>query len=329
MKTLVFSAKAFEISFLTQANADLHKLDFCQDRLDTHTARKAIGYQAISIFSADDASTNVLEKLYDFGIRYITLRSAGFDNVNLKKASSLGIQVANAPKYSPHAIAEHAVGLLQAINRKIVLAHDQLQEYNFTLDALVGQDLFRKKVGIIGTGKIGAVIARIMHGFGCELMAVDPKENPFLKSAYELYYTDLNTLCRQCDVVFLSVPLSSQTHHMIAADGLQKMQPGAIVVNVARGGVVDTQAILKSLDENQLGGYAADVYEKEKGVFSYDHSNKSIEDQQLQTLINHPKVVLTPHQAYATKEALTNIAKTTIANLTAWQEGLEAPNALN
>ncbi|MEQ3654267.1 MAG: NAD(P)-dependent oxidoreductase [Dokdonia sp.] len=329
MKTLVYSAKKFEIPFLKKANEGLCELHFIEDRLHTHSANKAVGFEAVSIFSADDASVNVLEKLYDFGVRYITLRSAGYDNVNIKKATSLGIQVAHAPKYSPHAIAEHAVGLLQAINRKIVLAHRQMQDHDFTLDNLVGQDLIRKKVGIVGTGKIGAVIARIMHGFGCILTAVDPNENPELKSAYDLSYMTFDDLCRSSDIVFLSLPLSSQTHHLINSESLKNMAATTILVNVARGGLVCTTSLLERLDQDLLGGYATDVYEKEKGIFSYDLSDTPPKEAALEALLKHPKVVLTPHQAYATHEALTNIAMATIENLSAWDRKLMAPNALN
>ncbi len=329
MKTLVYSAKKFEIPFLKKANDGLSELHFIADRLHTHSANKAVGFEAISIFSADDASANILEKLYDFGVRYITLRSAGYDNVNIRKATSLGIQIANAPKYSPHAIAEHAVGLLQAVNRKIVLAHNQMRDHDYTLDRLVGQDLIKKKVGIVGTGKIGAVIARIMHGFGCSLTAVDPEENAYLKSAYDLTYTSFDALCSNSDIIILSLPLSGETHHLINSDSLKKMAKTTIIVNVARGGIVQTTSLLESLDQNLLGGYATDVYENEKGVFSYNLSDAPPEDAILQALLKHPKVVLTPHQAYATQEALTNIATATIDNLSGWDRNLMAPNALN
>ncbi len=329
MRTLVYSAKDFEIPYLNNASQDsIHSLDFIEDRLTTHTAMKAIGYDAISIFSADDASANVLEKLKDFGVQYITLRSAGYDNVNLNKAKKLNIKVANAPDYSPNAIAEHAIALLLAINRKITIANKQVQEYNFTLSNLVGMDLKRKTIGIIGTGRIGSVIAKILHGFDTQIVATDIDLNKNLIHNYGVRYTTIKELCSQCDVILLSIPLNTSTYQLIDKEMLNCMKPNTYIINISRGAVVHTKSILEALDSNRLAGYATDVYEKESGVFFYNRSSDIPEDHLLESLLKHPKVLLTPHQAFATQEALSNIAATTIENLTAWQRDEHPKNRL-
>lgn len=329
MKTLVYSAKDFEIPYLEKANHEgIHSLHFTEDRLTTHSAMKAIGYNAISIFSADDASSNVLEKLKDFGVQYITLRSAGYDNVNLYKAKKLNLKVANAPEYSPNAIAEHAIALLLAINRKIIIANKQVQNYNFTLSNLIGVDLTKKTIGVIGTGRIGSVICKILNGFGSTILATDISENNNLITECGVIYKPLREVCIKSDIIILSIPLTKETHHLIDRDILSLVKPSAIIINIARGAIVSTEDILNNLDSNLLGGYATDVYEKESGVFFYDRSSDRPKDQLLDTLLKHPKVLLTPHQAFATQEALANIATTTVENLTVWQQGLQPKSEL-
>ncbi len=328
MKTLVYSTKDFEVPYLEKANQETHTLHFTPERLTTDTAMLAVGYDAISIFSADDASPNVLEKLKDFGVSYITLRSAGYDNVNVQKAQKLNIQVANAPDYSPNAIAEHAIALLLAINRKIVVAHTQVQQYDFTLSNLIGMDLKGKTIGVIGTGRIGAVVVKILHGFGSTIVATDIVQNENLAQDFGVTYLSVQELCTQSDVIILSVPLNAETHHLIDTEILGYMKSSAYIINIARGAVVDTKAILESLNTNALQGYATDVYAHESGVFFYDRSSDQPKDPLLDTLLQHPNVILTPHQAFATQEALTNIAATTIENLTDWEQGKVSKNEL-
>ncbi|WP_299210177.1 NAD(P)-dependent oxidoreductase [uncultured Dokdonia sp.] len=328
MKTLIYSAKDFEIPYLEKANQNTHTLHFTPERLTTHTAMKAVGYDAISIFSADDASPNVLEKLKAFGVSYITLRSAGYDNVNIFKAQKLGLHVANAADYSPHAIAEHAITLLLAINRKIIVANKQVQQYDFTLSNLVGIDLKGKTIGIIGTGRIGAVIIKILHGFETTIIATDIAQNEDLIHNFGVTYMPLQELCKQSDVVILSVPLNAETHHLMDKETLAYMKPSAYLINVARGAIVDTKAVLESLNTNVLKGYATDVYAHESGIFFYDRSSAKPNDLLLDQLLQHPNVILTPHQAFATQEALTNIATTTMENLTSWEQGKTPKNEL-
>jgi D-lactate dehydrogenase len=328
MKTLMYSTKDFEVPYLEKANQETHTLHFTPERHTTDTAMLAVGYDAISIFSADDASPNVLEKLKDFGVSYITLRSAGYDNVNLQKAQKLGIQVANAPDYSPNAIAEHAIALLLAINRKIIIANTQVQRYDFTLSNLIGMDLKGKTIGVIGTGKIGSVIVKILHGFESTIVATDIVQNEDLTHDFGVSYMSVQELCTQSDVIILSVPLNAETHHLIDTETLGYMKPSAYIINVARGAIVHTKAVLESLNTNAIKGYATDVYAHESGIFFYDRSSDKPKDPLLDKLLQHSNVILTPHQAFATQEALTNIASTTIENLSGWEQGIIPKNTL-
>lgn len=328
MKILIYSAKDFEIPFLERANNEVHQVKYIPERLTAKTAILAMGFDAISIFSADIASSEVLERLKGFGINYIALRSTGYDNINLTTAKKIGIKVANAAGYSPHAIAEHAVSLLLALNRNLIRANEQVQAYNFSLSNLVGFDLHKKTVGIVGVGRIGKTIAKIMHGFGCEILANDLYKDEEAEKNYQISYTDLKYLCKESDVIFLCTPLNSQTHHLIDANYIQYMKKEVILINIARGGVVNTKDVLQALESNKISGYGADVYEGESGIFFYDHSKDKPEDELLKRLIEQPNVLLTPHQAFATKEALMTIAATTFYNVNCWQQNIPSKNEL-
>lgn len=317
---LIYSAKNFEIPFLKAANRQNHQVVFTSERLTSKTAQIAIGFEIVSIFSADDASPLVLEKLKDFGVRYITLRSAGHDNINIKVAKKLKLKVANAPGYSPNAISEHAIALLLALNRKICTAVGQVKRRNFTLDALVGFDVQGKTAGVIGTGKIGSVLVKLLSGFECDILANDLVKSTALEAAYKVRYKSLETLCKEADLIFLCLPLTSETHYLIDKKLLALMKPEVVLINVARGAIVNTREVLQALDLGKIGGYATDVYEKESGIFFYDHSDAEIKDTLLLELLQHPKTIVTPHQAFVTKEALTNIAKTTFYNIDAWNK---------
>lgn len=330
MKVIIFRAKDFEIPFLKEANDNKHSITFTSERLTSETAMMAIGHKAVSVFSADDASGNVLEKLKDFGIKYITLRSTGHDNVNLHIAHKLKLRVANAPEYSPHAIAEHGIALLMALNRKLPTSYAQVRSGNFSLDRLVGFDVHGKTVGVVGTGRIGKVLVEILNGFGCKILANDLEPESLLSKAYGVHYDTLEHVAANCDILFLSVPLTDATHHLVNKELLSLMKKSAVVVNIARGGIVKTDDILQALDQNKIGAYATDVYERESGIFFYDHSKdaEGLRDSTLRKLIDHPKVLLTPHQAFATTEALQNIAKTTFYNLDCWENGSSSENEL-
>lgn len=329
MKLLVYSAKKFEVPFLERANKRNHHVVFTHNALNSKSAHQAVGFDAIAIFSGDDASLTVLEKLKDFGVKYISLRSAGFNNIHLKCAKRLGFKVANAPDYSPHAIAEHAVSILLALNRKIVLANAQVHQYNFLQDDLLGFDLHKKTVGIIGVGKIGAIMAKIMHGFGCTILANDLVHDKNLIKDYDVNYVDLQELLEKSDIVSLHVPLTHDTHYLIDEVQLKSMKKSALLINTARGAVVNTKSLINALEKNEISGYATDVYEKEKGIFFKDHSRSGdIKDELLKQLLSLDKVLLTPHQAFVTKEALANIADITFFNINCWEKGIESKNEL-
>jgi|TARA_R110002072_G_scaffold66499_4_gene163976 D-lactate dehydrogenase len=329
MKVLVYSAKPFEKPLLEKANAAIHKISYTEKRLTSETAMKALNYDAISIFSADDASDIVLTKLRDFGVRYITLRSAGHDNINLKTARHLGFKVANTPSYSPNAIAEHAIALLLAFNRKITLAQQQTLQDNFLLDNLIGFDLTGKTVGVMGTGRIGSVLVKILHGFGCNIVANDTSSNEELITNYDVSYISKDALANEAEIIFISLPLNQLTHYLFDKTYIAKLSKKPIIVNVARGGIVHTTEILKALNKGLVSGYATDVYEREHGVFFYDRSHNAPNDTELHQLLCHPKTLVTPHQAFATREALHNIASATLENLNAWADGKHAVNELS
>jgi len=328
MKVLVYSAKDFEIPYLVEANSKKHKLTFIKDSLSSETAIKSIGYEAISIFSADVASMIIIEKLKDFGVKYITLRSVGYDNVNLKVASKLGIRVANVPAYSPYAIAEHAVSLLLALNRRLIVSNQRVKHFNFDLNHLIGFDLNNKTIGIIGTGNIGSVMIKIMYGFGCKLLAYDIDENEELIKKYDVKYLPLEDLSKQADIISLHVPLNKSTHHLINKHLIKQMKPGVTIINTARGSVINTKDVIDGLRNKTIGGLGIDVYENEKGVFFKDHTQDIITDEMLIQLNSMPNVLITGHHAFLTKEALTKIAETTIYNLDYWNEDRETENEL-
>jgi len=328
MKLLVYSAKDFEIPFLERANSERYKVKYIPDALDTNTAIKAIGFEAISIFSGDDACLVVLEKLRDLGVKYITLRSAGYNNIQIKAAKRFGLKVANAPDYSPNAIAEHTVSLLLALNRKIHLADRQVRSYNFEQKKLMGFDLVNKTFGIIGTGRIGSVVIKIMHGFGCKILANDLIPNKKLVERYGVKYVDLEQVYKQSDVISINVPLTRETHYMVSKAAFSLMKPDVLLLNTARGACVDTKALIKALVTKRIAGYATDVYENEKGIFFKDNSDQGIYDDHLKTLLSLENVLLTPHQAYVTKEALSNIAEITFNNLDCWVKGETCKNEL-
>ncbi|WP_298493684.1 2-hydroxyacid dehydrogenase [uncultured Algibacter sp.] len=329
MKVLVYSAKAFEIPYLEDLNRGKHKLTFIEDSLTSDTAIKAIGYEAISIFSADNASNIVLEKLKDFGVKHITLRSAGFDNVNLFSAKDLGVKVANVPAYSPHAIAEHAVAILMALNRHILLSNERVKRFNFDINNLVGFDLNNKTVGILGTGKIGSVMTKIMHGFGCKLLGFDINENKNLSEQYHLKYVSLNALCKEADIISIHLPLNTETQYLINKKTINLMKPNCLIINTARGAVINSKDLLDALINKDISGFATDVYEHEKSVFFKDRSFNIPEDNILIRLNALPNVLITGHHAFLTDEALTNIAETTIYNLDCWSDNKESENELH
>lgn len=328
MKLLVYSTKNYEMPFLDRENGNRYTVAYTKDALDTNTAIQAMGFKMISIFSGDDASLVVLEKLWDLGVRFITLRSAGHNNIHIRAAKGFGFKVAYVPEYSPHAIAEHATALLLSYNRKIVLANKQVHDYNFSQQGLMGFNLYGKTVGIIGTGKIGSVMVKIMHGFGCKILACDLQPDHDLIELCNVVYAPLDQVCKESDIISLHIPLNYENYYLINKKKLALMKQDAIIINTSRGAIVETKALFEVLENGRIGGYCTDVYEKEKGVFFKDHSQSGIVDRQLKRLLSLPNVLLTPHQAFMTPKALTNIAKTTFENIDNWAENKDCKNEL-
>jgi D-lactate dehydrogenase len=296
-------------------------LRFLESHLDVHTAALAKGCEAVCVFVNDKISAQVLQELKSLGVRLVALRCAGYNNVDLQAAKRLGIAVARVPEYSPHAIAEHAVALLLALNRKLVRATQRVRDGNFLLEGLVGFDLFGKTVGVVGTGKIGAAFARIMRGFGCRLLATDPVRNDALAEELGLQYCDLPFLLEQSDVVSLHLPLTPESWHLLNADSIGRLKHGATLINTGRGGLIETEALIAALKSGGVGAAGLDVYEEEEGVFFADHSGTVLTDEKLAWLLMCPNVLITAHQAFLTQEALQQLATVTVRNLSALANG--------
>jgi D-lactate dehydrogenase len=294
---------------------------FYDFRLSAETATTAKGARAVCVFVNDRLDRPCLETLVESGIKHIALRCAGFNNVDLPAAKALGLPVTRVPAYSPHAVAEHAVGLLLALNRKIHRAYNRVREHNFSLNGLVGFDICGKTVGIVGTGKIGKVTAEIFRGFGARVLAYDPFPAPEWAAHWGVEYTEFNALLTASDILSLHVPLSAQTHHLLNSDTLTRMKRGAYLVNTSRGKLIDTAALLDSLKRGHLGGVALDVYEEEEGIFFEDLSDQVLEDDELSRLLTFPNVLITAHQAFLTHEALTQIALVTTENILKFNAG--------
>jgi D-lactate dehydrogenase len=321
MQVAVFSTKPYDRSFLEAANATHgHALTFFEPRVTPDTCALASGFPAICVFVNDQLDAAVLKVLAQQGTRLIALRCAGFNHVDLAAAHDLDLTVVRVPAYSPHAVAEHTVGLILALNRKFHRAYARVREGNFSLDGLLGFDLCQRTVGIVGTGKIGAIVAQIMHGFGCRMLVHDLFPNP---ACTELgaRYVALSELYAASDIITLHIPLTPETHHMINAAALQQMKPGVMLINTSRGALVDTRAVIQALKTRQIGYLGLDVYEEEAELFFEDLSNHMIQDDVFSRLLTFPNVLITGHQAFFTTEALQNIAETTLVNITAFERG--------
>jgi len=314
-KIAIYSTHPFEKPYLAYSNKHQFDLLFIDEPLSIDTVKLATGCKGITVFTSDDVSAPVLEALKELGIEFVATRSAGFDHIDLNKAKLLGISVANVPAYSPHAIGEHAVAMMLALCRHLVESDKKVKANDFTIDTLTGFNLHYKTAGIIGTGRIGAVVCKILFGFGCKLLAYDITENEMLVSKYGLKYVTLEELCSQSDIISLHTPLNEQTSYMINKQTIGLMKKGVMLINTSRGKLIDTAAAISALQSGQIGYLGLDVYEKEKGIFFHDHSVKGITDEALKTLIEMKNVLITSHHAFLTKEALTNIADTTLLNI--------------
>jgi D-lactate dehydrogenase len=317
-----YDTKPYDRQHLERANAD-HALawQFHEFRLSADTAASARGAQAVCVFVNDRVDRACLEQLARQGVKLVALRCAGFNNVDLAAARALGLAVTRVPAYSPHAVAEHTVGLLLALNRKIHRAYNRVRELNFSLNGLVGFDLCGKTAGLIGTGKIGRVTAQILRGFGMRVLAHDPQADLAWAQSLGVEYVDLPALLAASDVVSLHVPLLPETHHLLRAQTLARLKRGAIVVNTSRGKLIDTTALIEALKSGHVAGVALDVYEEEEGLFFEDHSGEVLLDDELSRLLTFPNVLITAHQAFLTVEALNEIARVTTENIRRFSRG--------
>jgi D-lactate dehydrogenase len=327
LKVAVFDTHGFEREYFERANADFgHELTFFEPRLTEQTAGLAQGHPAVCAFVNDRLDAATLAQLAAGGTRVIALRSAGFNHVDLDAAASLGLRVARVPEYSPHAVAEHAVALILTLNRRTHRAFQRVREGNFSLNGLVGFDLFGKTAGVVGTGRIGAVMARILRGFGCRVLAFDRRPDAELAGSAGLEYVPLERLFRESDVISLHVPLTPETRHLIDERALALMKPGVMLINTGRGALIDTNALIQALKRGHVGAAGLDVYEEEEGVFFEDLSGQVLQDDQLARLLTFPNVLLTAHQAFLTREALTAIARVTLGNVSDFERGRTLAN---
>jgi D-lactate dehydrogenase len=316
LEVAVFDAKPYDREFFAPANHDAKIFwRFLECRLSTETAETARGAQAVCVFVNDRVDRPCLEILAKLGIKLIALRCAGFNNLDLAAARSLNLAVVRVPAYSPHAVAEHTVALLLALNRNIHRAFNRVREHNFALNGLVGFDIYQKTIGVVGTGRIGRIVAQIFRGFESTVLAYDPFPSPDWADEHGIRYTQLDELLCTSDIVTLHVPLTSETSHLLREETFAKMKRGAYLINTSRGKLIDTRALIQSLKRGQLGGVALDVYEEEEGIFFEDHSSQLLLDDELSRLLTFPNVLITAHQAFLTREALTEIARVTSENI--------------
>ena len=324
MRSVLFSARPYDVRSFTSVDAGRSHttdLSFQEARLDRTTVSLADGFDAVIPFVNDVLDAEVIAALAEGGTRLIALRSSGFNHVDLRAAESAGLTVMRVPAYSPHAVAEFTVGLMLAVERRIHRAYARVRDGNFSLEGLLGSDIRGRTVGLIGTGRIGSLVARILHGFGCDLLVHDPYPD---QGVIDLgaRVVDLETLLSSSDIITLHCPLTPETHHLIDAAAIASMRPGVMIVNTSRGALVDTRAVIDGLKSEHIGTLALDVYEEEGDLFFEDLSDRVITDDVLSRLLTFPNVLVTAHQAFFTSEALERIAATTLDNIAAFARGV-------
>jgi len=326
MKVTFFSAKPYDKTFFDRLNAAFgFELMYYETHLGPHIVNAVEDSEAICAFVNDKLNAEVLAVLAEKGVKYIALRCAGFNNLDVDAARRHGLRVCRVPAYSPQAVAEHALAMILTLNRKTHKAYNRVREQNFALNGLMGFNLHGKTVGIVGTGNIGQAFARIMSGFGCTLLATDIRENDDLKTI-GVQYVPLQQLLAQADIISLHCPLLESTKHLVNAVSLQQMKPGVMIINTSRGGLIDTAAVLEGLRSKHIGYLGIDVYEQEEKLFFRDLSHTILNDDAIQLLMSFPNVLVTGHQAFFTAEALEEIASTTLNSLSRLEQGLAPEN---
>jgi D-lactate dehydrogenase len=325
MKISFYDTKPYDKLFFEE-KAALHglEIEYFEEKLNANTAVFAKGSDAVVAFVNDNIDKKCIEALCANEVGLIALRCAGFNNVDLSAACGK-IKVVRVPAYSPYAVAEYTMGLLLTVNRKLHKAYNRTREYNFSLNGLTGFDLHGKTVGVIGTGKIGRVFIDICRGFGMNILAYDMY--PVNDAPYE--YVSFDYLCENSDIISLHCPLTKQTRHMINEESIKKMKNGVVLLNTSRGALIDSEALLEYLKEGKIAGAGLDVYEEETDFFYEDHSDQVIKDDILARLVNLPNVLVSSHQAFLTREALENIAETTISNIKEFEEGRPLTNEVS
>lgn len=318
MRITLFSSKPYDRMFFDALNPG-HDILYVEPHLNEQTVELARGAEVVCCFVNDRLSAEVLSGLNDLGVKLVALRCAGYNNVDLAAAKHLGLPVCRVPEYSPHAVAEHAVGLILALNRNIHRAHNRIRENDYSLNGLMGFDLHGKTVGVVGAGKIGRVFIDIMLGFGCRVLVHDLTENP--EVARRAPYASLPELWAQSDILSLHCPLTPSTHHLINDRVVDQVKPGVMLINTSRGGLVDTPAVIRGLKSGRIGYLGLDVYEEEADLFFEDLSNQVVQDDVFARLTTFPNVIITGHQAFFTREALQKIAQVTLGNIEAFARG--------
>lgn len=327
MKIAVFSSHSFERPFFNDLN-ESYKFDlsYFEMSLNEETAQLAQGFEIVCSSPNDRINAVVLDKMKQQGVKLIALRSAGFNHVDMPMAAKLKIKVVRVPGYSPNAIAEFATTLILALNRKICRASTRVHDLNFSLEGLMGFDLHGKTVGIVGTGRIGSVMAKIMSGFGCQIIAFDPKPNEEIVRKFDVRYVSLEEIYSLSDILTLHLPLTANTQHLIDIEAFKIMKKGLMLINTSRGGLIDTKAMIGALKSEKISAAGLDVYEEEESLFSHDLSGTLLQDDVLARLMTFPNVLITAHQAFLTREALHNIAETTLQNIQDFKCGISLKN---
>lgn len=328
MKIAVFSSKSYDEEFLRAAaqGSDI-ELVFFETRLNGSTAPLARGCRAVCVFVNDHVDEPALSVLHEMGVGLVALRCSGYNNVDLAAAERLGVVVARVPAYSPHAVAELTVALMLSLDRKLHKAYNRVREGNFNLEGLLGAELFRRTVGVIGTGKIGAIVAKILAGFECRLLAYDLVRNSEVE-ALGARYVALDDLCRESDIITLHCPLTPGTYRIINEDSLSLTKPGVMLINTSRGKLVDTEAVIRGLKSGHIGAVGLDVYEEEEELFFEDLSNQVIQDDVFARMLTFPNVIITGHQGYFTRPALEAIARQTVENIAEFARGETPPGVV-
>lgn len=329
MKVAFFDTRPFEKDVFLKENAHYeHEINFLEPRLDSLTATLAQDHQCVCAFVNADLNAETLKVLKDGGTELIALRCAGFNNVDLEMAKKLGMRVVRVPEYSPHAIAEHVVALIQTLNRKTHRAYNRVREGNFSLNGLMGFDLYQKTIGIVGVGKIGKVLAQIMKGFGCQVLLNDLNPDDDFANSINARYVSLDEIYKHSDIISLHVPLTPQTRYFINEESLKKMKFGVMLINTGRGALINTRDLINALKSGHVGQAGLDVYEEEENFFFQDLSGQILTDDILARLLTFPNVLITSHQAFLTNEAMKGIASTTLSNISEYEAGRALTNAV-